>query len=214
MKLDLHNHTTHSDSTATPEQLIMRGKALGIIPAITDHNTTAAEKEAREASKRYHWPFIMGEEILTTEGEITGLMLNEQIPRGLSPEETLEMIKEQGAVSYAPHPFSLTRFGIGYNAGILRKIDIIEVINARATRASDAKALKFAEKNRKTMGAGSDSHWLGGFGAAYVKTEDAEITTPKGLLKAVRKGAPVLARRISKLENLYHRIRRTLKLKG
>jgi predicted metal-dependent phosphoesterase TrpH len=210
MKLDLHNHTTYSDSTATPEQLMARGKEIGIIPAITDHNTIAAEIRAKEASKKHGWPFIIGEEILTSKGEITALMLTERIPRKISPEETLDIIKEQGAVSYAPHPFSFTRHGIGNCKDIMGKIDVIEVINARASGPSDARALEFAMKNRKAMGAGSDSHWLNGFGCAYVETEDAEIDSPKALLKAIGTGKPILAKRINKIENLYHRIARTL----
>ncbi len=211
MKIDMHNHTVFSDSTATPYQLVKAGKEKGIIPIITDHNTMAAEKEAKEASKKLSWPFIIGEEIKTSEGEIIGLMLNEAIPRGLSPGETLDRIKEQGAISYAPHPFSFTRFGIGGNLEILGKIDIIEVINARASRITDNKALDFAKRNKKIMGAGSDSHWLGGFGRAYVETKDIGIATPQGLLDAARRGRPVLAKRVSKLENLYNRIRRTLR---
>jgi predicted metal-dependent phosphoesterase TrpH len=210
MRLDLHNHTTYSDSTATPEQLIARGKEIGIIPAITDHNSIAAEIGAKEASKKHGWPFIIGEEILTSKGEITGLMLTERIPKGISPEETLDIIREQGAISYAPHPFSFTRHGIGNLKDLMAKIDIIEVINARAAGSSDAKALEFAIKYKKTMGAGSDSHWLEGFGCAYVETREAKIDSPKALLKAIESGKPVLAKRISKLENLYNRVKRTL----
>jgi len=215
MKLDMHNHTVYSDSTATPEQLIARGKKMGIVPFITDHNTIAAEKDAREASKKHGWPFVIGEEILTSKGEVSGLMLTEEIPKGLSPEETIDRIRGQGALSYVPHPYSFTRHGLGSYEPAMKMCDIIEVFNPRSMFVSDGRARDFAERNGKLMGAGSDSHWLEGFGCAYVETGDMDLSSPKGLLKAVSKGKPVLVKRINKLDRIYHRmVRKAKKLLG
>jgi predicted metal-dependent phosphoesterase TrpH len=225
MKIDMHNHTVFSDSTATPHQLVKAGKEKGIIPIITDHNTIAAKKEAKDASRKLGWPVLMGEEILTTGGEITALMLTEEIKnglvpsdflapqktrKGLTPEGALDAIREQGALAYMPHPFSLTRFGMGKRPDIMERADVIEVINARASQMTDSKAMDFAKRRGMPMGAGSDSHWLGGFGRAYIETEDMEIETPQDLLKAVGRGRPVLAKRVNKLENLYNRFKRTM----
>jgi hypothetical protein len=206
MKLDMHNHTTFSDSDATPAQLIARGREMGVVPFITDHNTMGAWKKAKEASMKLGWPFVMGEEILTTKGEVSGLMLTEEIPGGLSPEETIDRIRGQGAVPYAPHPYSLTRHGLGRDGGAMGMCDIIEVFNPRSMFISDGRARDFAERNGKLMGAGSDSHWLGGFGCAYVETEDMGLSSPKELLKAVSRGKPVLVRRVNKLEKVYRRM--------
>jgi len=211
MKIDMHNHTTYSDSTATPSQLLARGRELGIIPIITDHNTTKAEGEVREASKKHGWPAIMGEEILTAGGEMIAIMPTEEIKKLMTPQETLDEIRGQGAFAYVPHPFSISRRGLGtQNMHIMLKCDAIEVINGRASSITDAKAMEFAKRHHLPEGAGSDSHWLGGFGCAYVESEDMEIDSPKGLLEFLRKGKPKMARRINKAENLYNRISRTI----
>jgi hypothetical protein len=211
MKIDMHNHTVYSDSTATPAQLVERGRELGIIPIITDHNTIRAEKDLKEASRKYRWPSIMGEEILTSEGEITAIMPTEEIRKGMAPQETLDRIREQGALAYVPHPFSISRRGLGpQNIHIILKCDAIEVINGRASSMTDARAMEFAKRHHLLMGAGSDSHWLSGFGCAYVETPDRKIDTPKDLLEALKKGNPKMSRRINKVENLYNRITKTI----
>ena len=45
---------------------------------------------------------IPGEEVATNEGEIIGLFLQRVIPPGLSAEETISAIKEQGGVASCP----------------------------------------------------------------------------------------------------------------
>jgi hypothetical protein len=206
MKLDMHNHTTYSDSTATPAELIAMAKKIGIVPFITDHDTMAALKDAKEASRKLDWPFVIGEEIRTEKGEISGLMLNEEIPKGLSPEETLDRINEQGAISYVTHPYSMTRSGLGGCEKAMKMCDIIEVLNPRSSFISDDKARRFAQKNGKLMGAGSDSHWLEALGGAYVETEEMDLDSPKSLLKAVSSGKPVLISRVNKLERTFRRL--------
>ncbi len=47
---------------------------------------------------------IVGEEIMTTSGEIIGLYLKEKIPAGLSTIRDDKEIKEQGGLVYIPHP--------------------------------------------------------------------------------------------------------------
>lgn len=62
--IDLHTHTTHSDGSATPEELIesaalMRARAV----AITDHDTITAIKKARVAAERFGVELVAGVEI-------------------------------------------------------------------------------------------------------------------------------------------------------
>ena len=52
---------------------------------------------------------IVGEEIMTSSGEIIGLYLNEEIPAGLSCDETIDRIIGQGGVVYVPHPYDEKR---------------------------------------------------------------------------------------------------------
>ena len=62
--IDLHAHTTHSDGSSTPTELIAlssskRARAV----AVTDHDTVSAIVEARAAADRYGIEFVAGIEI-------------------------------------------------------------------------------------------------------------------------------------------------------
>jgi predicted metal-dependent phosphoesterase TrpH len=62
--IDLHTHTTHSDGSSTPEELIAMasaGRARAV--AITDHDTVSAIAEARRVAERIGIEFVAGIEI-------------------------------------------------------------------------------------------------------------------------------------------------------
>lgn len=58
--IDLHVHSTMSDGTYTPSQLIKLAKDKGLKAiALTDHDTIYGNKEAREAAKNMIWNLFM-----------------------------------------------------------------------------------------------------------------------------------------------------------
>jgi hypothetical protein len=62
--IDLHTHTTHSDGSATPDQLIEKASLNGArAVAITDHDTVTAVAEARVAAQRHAIELVSGVEI-------------------------------------------------------------------------------------------------------------------------------------------------------
>ena len=62
--IDLHTHTTHSDGSASPEELIgLAGAKRARAVAITDHDTVSAIVEARAAADRIGIEFVAGIEI-------------------------------------------------------------------------------------------------------------------------------------------------------
>ncbi len=62
--LDLHIHTTASDGTYTPTQVVRMAKEKGFtLVAITDHDTMDGVAEAMEAGKQYNVEVIPGVEI-------------------------------------------------------------------------------------------------------------------------------------------------------
>ena len=101
LKADFHMHTHYSyDSEMSPETLVARCLKVGLnCIAVTDHNTTEGAFVVRDIA-----PFtvIIGEEVGTAAGEVTGLFLQETIPRGLTPLETAKRIKEQGGLVSLP----------------------------------------------------------------------------------------------------------------
>ena len=82
-----------------------RGEGLGAI-AVTDHNVFGGALEVVELARRRELIVIPGEEVKTdNQGEVIGLFLEEEIPRGMTFAETIAAIREQGGLVYVPHPF-------------------------------------------------------------------------------------------------------------
>jgi 3',5'-nucleoside bisphosphate phosphatase len=62
--IDLHMHSTCSDGTYSPSELVQRAKAAGVTRmALTDHDTVAGLSEARSEAERQGIAFIGGLEI-------------------------------------------------------------------------------------------------------------------------------------------------------
>jgi predicted metal-dependent phosphoesterase TrpH len=62
--IDLHSHTTHSDGSATPRELLAQARAAGASAvAITDHDTVTGLKEGRAAAAEFDIELIDGIEI-------------------------------------------------------------------------------------------------------------------------------------------------------
>ncbi len=159
--VELHCHTYHSsDSLMLPEQILRVCDQRGVDRiAITDHNTI---KGALETAALAPERVIIGEEILTTEGEILGYFLQEEIPEGLEPMEVINRLKAQGAVISISHPFDLTR-GCRWNLqtleSLLPHLDMIEVLNARTwTNRPNFEAQRLAQRAGLPGAAGSDAH--------------------------------------------------------
>jgi predicted metal-dependent phosphoesterase TrpH len=184
IRMDFHNHTRYSpDSMTEPRALAEKARRLGIVPAITDHDTICAHAELR----RIGAIFIPGQEASTDAGDLIGLYLSEQLPRKGDFLETIDRIRQQGGLAYLPHMFDVTRAGVGIPE-LASKADIIEIFNARSVRKDfNRKAEEFARSHQMPGAAGSDSHFLFEFGTTYTELPDFEISDPKALMKALPK---------------------------
>src|SRR5262249_27064916 len=147
---DLHMHTSWShDCTVDPADLVMYAEAIGLgAIAVTDHNAFGGAVETAELARDHELVVIRGEEIKTDgQGEIIGLFLQEEIPRGLTFGDTIAAIREQGGLVYLPHPFDRLH-SIPDPATLhrhLADIDVFEVYNARLLFESyNDEAMRFA----------------------------------------------------------------------
>jgi predicted metal-dependent phosphoesterase TrpH len=205
LKADLHTHTYFSpDSLTSPEKYVQACLKQGVnCVAVTDHNDIGG---ALAVEKLASFRVIIGEEVESSEGEIMGLFLQEKVPAGLSPEETVQRIREQGGLVCIPHPFDRFRRERLAEAALMRilpQVDIIEAFNSRTTsRGDNEHAARFAQEHGLAMSAGSDAHSVRELGRACVEMPDFE--GPRGFLQALGEGR-IVGRLSSPLVHLWSR---------
>lgn len=125
---------------------------------------------------------IPGIEVTSRHGHILGLGVREPVPAGLGAEETVELIREQGGVAVAAHPFWLSgKPGLVHHA----RFDAIEAFNSRSYFLSNPLALRYARRKGLPITAGSDGHEEREVGLAYTEVEAERV---EGVLEAIRKG--------------------------
>jgi len=192
MKADLHAHTHFSrDAVTSVSTFSRRYERAGIdCVAVSDHNNVDGALAVREVA-----PFrvIISEEIKSSEGEIIGLFLQDTVRKGLTPEDTVRAIREQGGLVLVPHPYDHFRRSPLREEALLRimpGVDIIEVFNSRTIVAADnERGRKLAEQHGKLMTASSDAHTPWEIGLAY--TELPPFEGPGDFLIALGKGTVV-----------------------
>jgi predicted metal-dependent phosphoesterase TrpH len=91
----------------TPKEIIKRSRKIGLdAVAIADHNSIKGSMEGIKESKGIDDFIILPSmEISTLKGHIVALGIQEEIKSNMSPEETIEEIRDQGGISIIPHPF-------------------------------------------------------------------------------------------------------------
>lgn len=170
-KVDLHTHSSASPDGGISSEQYTHALSSGVLDlvAITDHNRI---DYAQAVQQKLGDKIIVGEEIMTTDGEIVGLYLNAPVPPGLSPAETIRRIKAQEGLVYIPHPFETVRSGLHPRTldELREHIDIIEVCNGRAfLQNRGAQAVVWAKLNQVARAASSDAHGSRGLGKTYTR---------------------------------------------
>ena len=94
MRCDLHTHSVFSDGTCTPGEIVAEAKRLGLIVALTDHNTAAGLPEFMDAAQKLGVTAVPGVEFSTEykgkELHLLGLFV---LPEHYAAVE--RMVKEQ-----------------------------------------------------------------------------------------------------------------------
>jgi predicted metal-dependent phosphoesterase TrpH len=179
LKLDLHIHSCYSDDAGgSPEEIIKSLKKRGLQGmALTDHNTIDGSLKARQVAP-HDFLVIPGVEISTADGHLLALNVTENIPQGLTVEETVETIIRAGGVPIVPHLFRMLS-GIKKEKlkEIQTKISALEVFNGCSVPRTNLKTAKVARAFNLGGTGGSDSHDLlyGGFAYTVVDSTDYRI---------------------------------------
>jgi predicted metal-dependent phosphoesterase TrpH len=202
---DFHCHTYRSkDSLLLPGRLLEIARQRGIDRlGVADHNCIVGALEtARLDPERV----IVGEEIRTTAGELLAYFVHEEVPPGLTPQETITRLRDQGAFISISHPFDGMRRGSWTEAtlrAVLPLVDALEVFNSRTWSAGpNRRASTWAAEAGLLRTAGSDAHAASEIGRALVRLppfQDAES------LRAALRSAEILGRHSSPLVHLLSR---------
>ncbi len=189
--VEFHCHTCFSkDSLTRPEELVSACRRKGIDRVIvTDHNSIQGGLAAQALDPEL---VIVGEEIMTTQGELLASFVQEQVPPYLSPRETLTRLKDQGAFISVSHPFDELRKG-GWQENdlleILPEVDAIEVFNSRCMLPGfNRKAREFAERHNIAGTVGSDAHAVFELGRSVLLLDHFE--GPEEMRQVIRMGMP------------------------
>ncbi len=158
---EFHCHTIYSkDSLTKPAELVKTCRQKGIDRVIvTDHNTIAGAVAAKAIDPER---VIVGEEIMTQQGELLAAYLKDEVPPGLSARDTIARLREQDAFISVAHPFDLARRGHWALADlcvIAPMVDAIETFNARCFPPRfNHEAAAFARERHLSETVGSDAH--------------------------------------------------------
>jgi predicted metal-dependent phosphoesterase TrpH len=191
-RVELHAHSERSHDGRDPVDLLLeQAAAVGLDAlAITDHDEIDASIEAAVSAPDYGLVGIVGMEVTSAVGHILALGIDELVPPGLSYDETLDRIHDQGGIAVVPHPFQKSRHGVAPHItdDQLAAADAIEVYNSRLfTGRANRQAEQFALEHDRPMTAGSDAHISELVGQAVTEV-DADEPTADAILDAIRGG--------------------------
>ena len=185
--VELHSHTHYSKDCVVKFETIQRicqQRQIDKI-CITDHNTADGAIAFQKIAPQL---VIVGEEIMTTKGELLGYFLKETIPAGLTPKDTIRALREQGAIISVSHPFDEMRKGAWLEhdlLDIIDEVDAIETFNARCVVAGYNDHAKQFAKQRALVGTvGSDAHIPQEYGMALARLQPFQ--TPQEFLHALQ----------------------------
>lgn len=179
LRVEFHCHTSYSkDSLCSPEKLLATCKRKGLDRVvITDHNTIAGALYAQRIDPQR---VIVGEEIMTLEGELLAAYVSEEVPCGITAEDAISLLRKQGAFISVSHPFDVMRSGHWEITDLLRilpLVDAIETFNARCFQKKyNTEAHDFARQHGIPGTVGSDAHAAFELGRATLLLSDFHNT--------------------------------------
>lgn len=177
LNVEFHCHTIYSkDSLLQPRALVKACRQKGIDRVvITDHNEIRGAQDAQGIDPQR---VIIGEEIMTTRGEILAAYVQERIPAHLTPEETIQRLRDQGAFIGVSHPFDRRRSGAWDLEDLLAIAPLVDAIEGYNARCLDddpnQEALAFAREHHLKVTAGSDAHIAWELGRATLQLPEFE----------------------------------------
>ena len=187
MAVDMHVHTTWSDSRIRVPDLLRHAEHLRIGVAITDHNEIGGVLEAYRTPPRV--PVIPGIEVSAAEGphillyfetveELESFFTSHILPNRdespfmairLSTAELLDRAGEYSCVRVAAHPYGYAVLNRGLlkciengtlPGELISRVDALEILCGGMSHRLNQRAAGYAERQGAGITAGSDAHLL------------------------------------------------------
>lgn len=184
MKVEMHMHTHRSSDGLITQREVKNALSKGKVDAvcITDHDNTDAWGEFKGL------PVIPGVEktIIEQSGNKFHLLiyfLDEPVASN-NFDEVMDRVREQDAFCAIAHPFDRWRKAPTNLDAYAKKVDALEVLNARTMYPfSNASAKEYARKHNMPGIAGSDAHHCSEIGNAYVECDASDFEEFRKMLK-------------------------------
>ena len=175
MKVDFHIHTKYSyDSLMEPDKIIRNAVKKGLDGiVICDHNTIRGGVEVDRHNTNLGLKIIVGAEIYTSVGDITGIFLHKEIV-SRDFNDVIDEIRAQGGKVILNHPFKqhdLSKIDFS-------KIDYIEGYNGRLSIEYNQKAIELANQYKIPIISGSDAHLYNEIGNCFTLVNDLTSLIP------------------------------------
>lgn len=214
-KIEFHTHTKYSHDSLLNKYLyliMLKIKKVKMV-AITDHNEIDGAINFKLFLEKYGIRVIVGEEIMSTDGEIIGLFLNKRIAPGYSPRETMIKIKEQNGLVYIPHPYDEKRKKTVLKEKNIKEnldlIDMVEIHNGRNLQIEYSIKQEEIKKKYNLLGVvGSDAHLFLELGRNYnyiefcINGSDEELKLKIKEIKSYKKQS---------CKNFYHTVTKIIR---
>ena len=183
LKIDMHVHTVGSPDAHTRREdlpaIIERRGLDGV--AVTEHDNFDPPKLPNAL-------ILSGVEVSTRDGHVVALGIRESIAAGLTADETIESIHDQGGIAIVAHPYDPVCECVKI-ARLKVRPDAVETVNADALSFyfSNRLARRDAVRYSLPQVGGSDSHIPQTIGDAYTII-DTPSRNLDDILNAIRRG--------------------------
>lgn len=161
MFIDMHMHESRysKDSFLMLEEMveIAKERGLGAI-CITDHDDMGLKEFAAEYSKKVDFPIFVGIEFFSLQGDIVAFGIDEYPKERVDAQEFIDLVKSQGGICFAVHPFRNNNRGLEENLKTVTGLDGIEVLNGSTLPEANKKAADYAKELGKVTVGASDCH--------------------------------------------------------
>lgn len=190
MFIDVHMHemTYSKDSFLKLDEIVRSAKEKGLgAVCITDHDSMGFKELAKAYTRKTGYPVFVGIEFFSLQGDIIAFGIDNYPRERVSAQEFIDLVKAQGGVCFAAHPFRNNRRGLEEHLREVKGLDGLEVLNGSTSKEACKKAAEYAkELGLFTLGA-SDCHVPEKVGVCVTYFPE-EIETFEEFLAAFRKG--------------------------